>query len=440
MTIRPPGGGAPVIDAQWFERELQKLPAAELYALKRAAADVGPGGNANGVWDEGGAKLLGPPAVQDLEAKALVGVSKKDEARFVAKVLAQKLEQWGANTKLTDLRPGDIPSFERFVARKVIELARYERHPSEVQDLVIHASGKVDGVKGTIPPTEVFAQRIGPPKGVERNGDVAVVVPGFQETGRHYLDVVDELTKKGYDVLVMDQIWSGHTQGGEPGGMDTMLQAAMAVAAVTAKAEEIRTTDPELAKKGGKVGIMAISMGGESTLLAQALRDSGRLHLDGASMPEGVPVAAIAPFGKATPEITNAFVKVLGKAPVVKDMALKSLGFPILTDKDDAKRAHSQEVMLEGITGQASTMIHGEEGGKLYRELIEDGVRPKGPVMLVHAKGDRLADFEASEWLHGKLGKTASELVPLEGKNHVFQQSAAERPQIIAAFDRLMRG
>ncbi len=428
------------VDAQSLAQSLQTLDRSELYALSRSAADLkAAGGNNDGLWNEKGSpSMFGPAVLLDVEAKLRTGTSKVDEAQFVAQILAQKQKDWGG-AAVTTLTAADLTDFTRFATKKAIDLARFDRHPSEVTEGFVKASGAVNGEK--IAPRELFFQRFEPRADAVPSGKVIVLSPGFQETGRNFLEQIDAMNAAGHTVVAFDHQWSGHTKGGSPGGMDRLFGAARDVAAMAAHAAELLETDPKLkAHPGREVVLFGNSMGGAAALAAATLTDQGMLALDGgAKMPRGIKMVLQAPFVDTKPNLTNTLLRVGGQVPGFKDLQLPGIGLPVIAVDADASAKTKQEALLEKIVAQPETMVSGAQDMAALKALIGKGRGPEGQAVIVHARGDKLAAFSGSEWLDRQLGR-GSELIAVDSKNHVMEQSAKDQGFALDGLERLLRG
>lgn len=429
------------IDASSLEKSLLTLDRAELYALKQSAADLKiAGGNQNGLWDEsGGPKLPGPGLVLELESRVRIGTSKSDEAQFVAQLLAQKQQEWG-DTPVTRLGPLDLPDFTRFVTRKAIELARFDRHPSEVTEGFVTARGTVDAPGEAIAEREVFFQRYKPHADVKPSGKLVVLSPGFQETGRNFLEQVEAMNRAGHEVMLLDHQWAGHSKGGNPGGMDRLFGAARDVAAVAAHAQQILESDPAFAKNPEReVILFGNSMGGAAALAAAVLNDHGKLKLDGPQMPKGLRMVLQAPYLGANNNVQNTGLKLMGHVPGVNRLQLYSVGLPVITTDASTAEKTKNDALLERTVAQPGTMVTPEEDLAFLKKMIASGQGPLGQAMIVHAKKDLLASFKETVWLDRQLGR-GSELIAIDGKNHVLEQNAKEQGFATDALERLVRG
>ncbi|HNC99704.1 MAG TPA: alpha/beta hydrolase, partial [Myxococcota bacterium] len=367
-----------------------------MYALSRAATDLRmAGGNNDGLWDEaGGPGLHRPAAILRIEATLRTGLSKSDEAHFLAQILAKKQAEWG-DTPVTTLYPSALPQFIPFVTRKALDLARFARHPTEVTEGFIEASGSVNGAN--IADREVFFQRFEPHATVPATGKVIVVSPGLQETGRNFLEQIDQMNALGHTVITLDHQWSGYSKGGSPGAMDRLFGAARDVAAVAAQVAAWVESEPKL--RGGEVLLFGNGVGGTAVLAATTMNDADRVKLKGPPMPKGLKMVLQAPFLKAVSSLSNTLLRVGAQIPGLRDLHLPGVGAPANAGDPDAGGKTQQEVLLEGSLPQPSALFAADDDLATLKHAISGGTTPGGSALIVHARGDEVAAFSGSEWL-----------------------------------------
>jgi len=384
--------------------------------------------------------MFGPAVLLGVEAKLRTGLSKVDEAQFVAQILAKKQVEWG-DSPVTLLGPNDVTDFTRFATKKAIDLARFDRHPSEVSEGFVKAGGGVPGVADDIASRDLFFQRFEPRAGVPSSGKVVVLSPGFQETGRNFLEQIDKMNAAGHTVIAFDHQWSGHTKGGSPGGMDRLFGAARDVAQMAAYAAGVLKTDPEFANDPrAEVVLFGNSMGAAAVLAAATLNDNGKMKLDGPlQMPKGLKMVLQAPFVEVKANLTNTLLRVGGHVPGFKNAQLEGIGLPVIAVDGDASAKTKQEALLEKIVAQPGTMVSGEHDMAYLKDMISKGGLPQGQAVIVHARNDKLAGFKGSEWLDRQLG-VGSELIAVDSKNHVMEQSAKDQNFALDGLERLLRG
>src|SRR5690606_32433287 len=180
----------------------------------------------------------------------------------------------------------------------------------------VRAAGSVDGQ--AIEPRDVFWQRWAPT--APASGKVVVISPGFQETGRNFLEQVQLLNAQGHEVVVMDHQWAGYSRG-ERGAIDRGYGVARDVAAVAAFAQTL----VDAREGGGEVVLFGNSMGaGPGVLGALALNDSGRRELEGPQMPKGLNAVLQAPFLSLKRSVVNRGLEALSGVPVLNEVALPS--------------------------------------------------------------------------------------------------------------------
>lgn len=302
-----------------------------------------PAGTPVDAWER---NPLANKAARFLEA----GLSTKDEVQALTQFRTAAEARWGA--PVTNLPASQFHQPELFAAQKAIALTRLGRTPADVVDGFVAAKGSVDGQE--IAPREVFIQRF-KPRG-EPSGVVVVVSPGFQETGRNFLEQVDALNRLGHDVVVMDQQWAGQTKGGKPGALDRGFGVARDVASVTAHANQLMQQE-YAGKAGHRVVLLGNSMGaGPGVLGAMTMNDQGRIKLDGPAMPKGVSAVLQAPFLGASPGLLNGMLEAASHLPLLNKLAMPAAGLPVLTHDPVAAAKGAQGAVAEDVRAQLSAM------------------------------------------------------------------------------------
>lgn len=388
----------------------------EISALDRLRADA-VGKNRDGIVNDesrGAGEQKKPgwlarnPVAQGLNRQFETGFSTKDERGRLDELVASRKKQWGAITTLPPARLAKMsPLFE---AQKTIDLVRFGRTPKDVVDGFVSARGTVDGEP--IAPRDLFFQRWKPLG--EPSGTVVVVAPGFQQTGRNFLEQVQLLNRQGHEVLVMDQQWAGHSDG-TPGGVDRGFGITRDVAAMTAEAAK-------LAGPKGRVVIAGTSMGGGAGALgAITMNDAGRIRLEGAQMPKGVSVVLQAPFFEASPNALNGFFGALGHVPGVGTLPLPPLGVPTFSHDPVVQAKLATRSAADHVRGTAAALNSSNADLARMRALIGPGV-PQGKVFIIHAEHDPLASSAASAEVVKQLGPRAK-LLLLDGADHLHDQN-----------------
>jgi hypothetical protein len=344
------------------------------------------------------------------------------------KFLADKEAAWG--TPVTDLAASDFPSqalYDFFRAEKAIELTRYGRTPAEVKDAFLNVTGSVEGT--TISARKIFCQLW--PSKTGTATVIGAVIPGYRDTGRTFYDQIKLANDAGADMVAMDAQWSGWTQGGHSGGVDSgqgIARDAYAFASWVQKTYSDR-----------KLFIMGSSLGGGPggygtlTLAGQGQIDvtinDGKNVLAGHDLlPASTPLLLQAPFLKATSNFTDWYQEVAGEIPILKTYKFhfESSG------KNDGDRADDVKTLLtreDGTASQAEAMDATLRFGKEIVEKIHMGLGPTGPVYVIHAKDDVLADYKTSAGVVSDLqdqGKCA-ELTTLNSNHHTFWNEPTEQ-------------
>jgi pimeloyl-ACP methyl ester carboxylesterase len=352
------------------------------------------------------------------------GLSTKDDVKRLSDYTNDRERAWGR--PVTDLAPDALPDMGLFRAEKAAALTRFGRTPSDVTEGFLDAKGSVNGQ--AIAERQIFWQRwkpIGNP-----NGKVVVVSPGFQETSAEFLEQANSLNKLGYDVILMDHQWAGHTTGGEPGGIDRGFGVARDVAAVAAEAARIADRDhADVAGHG--VILMGNSMGaGPGVLGALALNDAGLIDLQGPKMPRGLDAVLEAPFLQLTPSLVNDAVAIGAHIPLLNGIAMPSAGVPVLSHDSVANAKFANHAATNDVRAQLGAMTAANTDLKFIRGLVDDGRGPTGRLYVIHADQDPLADPAGSRWLVSRLGERGK-LDLISANDHVLEESPAEQNHIV---------
>jgi len=342
-----------------------------------------------------------------------------------------------AQGPLTTLAPEDIPD-DMFEGVKAAALIKYGRDPSEVTEGYFRAAGTVAGEQ--VAPRDIFWQRwkpIGTP-----NGNVVLIAPGFEETGRDFYEQVNLLNKAGYDVVLMDEQWAGYSDGA-PGGIDRGFGVARDVAAAAAFAQNLLDTTYGTGPKNQLV-IAGHSMGGGPGVLGSVtLNDAGLIALDGGvQMPKGarVKVFAEAPFFEATDNARTRAAEVLAKIPGFNALEQPDPGLIKTTTSRQDAAVGSLGLAENAVKVQGRSLDASIPDNTQIMGMIRDGKAPQEDVYIAHARGDLLANFETSQQIvqamnDQKAGR--AQLVPLDSDNHLIPQDAAQRGLIVTGADWL---
>ena len=402
----------------------------QIAALTRSVADAT--GNRDGIHDNEtlaaghlpqGRPSSRQPLLHRLTSHFAPGLSTRDERAQLSTFVAEREASWGAPT--STLTAADVPWFEAFRTEKAAALVRFDRHPGEVTEGYVRAAGSVDGQP--IEPRDVFWQRWAPT--APPTGKVVVVSPGFQETGRNFLEQVQLLNAEGHEVVVMDHQWAGYTRG-QRGAIDRGYGVARDVAAVAACAQTLVEAQGHA---DGEVVLFGNSMGaGPGVLGALALNDSGRLQLEGPQMPRGLNAVLQAPFLELNRSVVNRGLSALSEVPLLRDVALPSSGLPVLTRDPVAATKLAQHVVLEGVVARPQAMGAANADLTDLWKAIGEGKGPTGRVAIIHGDGDPLADVEGSRELARELGASAN-LIELENDSHVLSEEAGTQARVLDA-------
>ncbi len=361
------------------------------------------------------------PILFKLRAFFEVGASKVDEEARLTQFLGAAEKAWDHKVSTLD-KPAHVSAadWNAYLVDKAITLVRFGREPGEVTDAFVTARGSVDG--HAIAERQVFTQTWKPT--APANGKTAVISPGFLETGRNYAEQIQLLNARGYEVVVMDHQWAGLSDG-KQGGIDRGFGIARDLAAVTAKAAE----------GGNKVVVIGTSMGGGAGATGAVVMNSlDKIDLDGPRMPKDVDVVLQDPYYKRSDGIVNATLSGLGNVPVLRQVPLAAMGFPILSSSDVVLQKNAQHAATEHLKGRAQAFHASDEDLATMKKLLEDGARPSGHIEIIHADHDSLADYaETQEWA-GLLG---AHLETLHSDSHVIEENPAEQGALLDALKRL---
>ncbi|MCP4500629.1 MAG: hypothetical protein GY822_11775 [Deltaproteobacteria bacterium] len=292
-------------------------------------------GNKDGIWGNESAApgTLGNgfdrnPLSERMQQALGVGFSVDDELKLLSDFKTDKEKQWGQ--PVSDLQAGDLKRRGAlFLVQKTIQLTRMERGPATVKDAYVSAKGSFDGKP--LQDRAIFTQRYLPT--AEPSGQVVVLSPGFQETGRNFEKQIAAMNASGHEVVTLDHQWVGQSDG-SPVGLDRGAGVARDVAAVAAYASEI--AEKQYGDKG-KVTLFGNSMGagpgvlGALTLTAAKGADGKpRLELfdgDGKAkaMPENMGAVLQSPFLGTTKNALNATLAFASHLPFVNRLQIQRL-------------------------------------------------------------------------------------------------------------------
>jgi alpha-beta hydrolase superfamily lysophospholipase len=394
-------------------------------------------GNRDGLWNNEnqtsgthGNFFERQPLLAKLHSFGEVGLSSKDEVQALQQYRSTQEAKWGEPT--TQVPLDQLKNGELFAAQKALMLDKIGRSPSEVTEGFIQASGRVDGQE--IAPRKLFWQRFQPIG--EPSGKVIVLSPGFQETGRNFVEQVQMMNKLGHDVIVMDHQWAGQSEG-SPGGLDRGFGVARDVAAMTAHAQQVLEQtygdkpDAEVVLFGNSMG------GGPGVLGAMTLNDNDLIQLDGPPMPKGVKALLQAPYLGSTPNPTNELLEFASHLPLLNKIKAPSAGVPVLTSDKVGAQKGAQSAVLEDVRAQLRTMSAASDDLSRVQELIQNGNGPQGNLFVIHGDGDPLADPSLSRQLKQQLGDQV-QLQIIDSDNHVLQQNPGEQNQAIQGLQQLI--
>ncbi len=386
------------------------------------------------------------------QAAAGVGLSRRDEERFIQDVMGALEARWGQPISHLPIDAVPKRGLEMLI-RKASQLQRLGLEPSQVTDVVLKASGAVHGV--ATKPQRIFAQRFRPSADKDL-GKVVVLSPGFQETGRSFEAQIAEMLDRGYNVVAMDHQWSGHSDG-EAGSFDRAEGLARNVAATCAYAQGIVEQEYQ-GKEGAEALLFGNSMGGMAALFAKAMNDHGQVELgpltatfgaDGpqpikSQMPRAMKLMLQAPFLGLSDGLLNKALAFSGRIPMINSLKLPSNGIaPKISSDRDVAVYNAQQGLLEHIKASPVAMHRGLEGIETLNAFMKDHV-PQGDVAIYHQRGDTLAKHSESQrfadFLKARRGAEGVEMHSAEGVDHVVQNDPDVFKDPLAVLDRLAQG
>lgn len=386
------------------------------------------------------------------QAAASVGLSRRDEETFIQDIVGALEARWGQ--PISNLPIDTVPKRGlEMLIRKASQLQRLGMQPSDLTDVVLKASGSVNGVQTR--DQNIFAQHFRAPADLA-TGKVVVVSPGFQETGRSFEAQIKEMLQRGYDVVAMDHQWSGHSDG-EEGSFDCAEGLARNVAAVSAYAQSIVQTE-HADKPGAEAILFGNSMGGMAAVFAKTMNDHGQVALGPvtattgqagpeavqAQMPRGMKLLLQAPFLGLSDGLLNKALALSGRMPVINRVKLPSNGIaPKISSDRDVALYNAQQGLLDHIKASPIAMNKGLKGAQTLKAFMQDHL-PVGDIAIYHQKGDTLAkhadSVELAELLQARRDGGRIELVSAEGLDHVVQNDPDVFKDPLDLLDRLAGG
>jgi hypothetical protein len=439
--------------------------------------------NLNGPWSKPEPQVVNPERIQGLfdNLRDVQGNNDRianegtqpnltDAQRLQAAMdfLAQKEKAWGE--PVTDLKASDFESpdlYNFFRAEKAIELSRFHRTPDDVKDFYLNVTGSVEGQ--TINPRKIFAQLWKAP-GVD-SPVIGAVIPGYRDTGRTFADQVQLANKAGADMITMDAQWSGWTQGGHSGGVDSgqgIARDAYAFAGWVQNkfaGKKLFLMGSSLGGGPGTYGTLCLASEGQ----AEVTVDDGTKKLAGHDLlSPATPAIIQAPFLAIHHDVSkdwkaveaafanfkpwelkfgfdfgkldsNDFAELWGKIPFLKTHEFHS-ETPAHNDgdrADDVKNLLSRE---DGSASQAQAMDATLPFGREIVEKIHMGLGPRGPVYVIHAKDDTLADYKTSAGVVADMQKQGRsvQLTTLNSDHHTFWNQTSEMGSFLPYLHEIM--
>lgn len=390
-------------------------------------------GNNDGIWGnedklggEPGRLFARQPLLLRGKAAAKVGLRAKDEIAALEEFRQAVELKWGQRTVAPEIS-ARLRRPNLYAAQKALTLARFDRTPDEVTEHVVRAAGRVNGEP--IEARDVFTQ-LWAAKGAP-SGEVVVLSPGFQETWRDFVEVIDQLNASGHDVLVMDHQWASETEG-KAGGLDRGFGVARDVAAVAAKAASLAR---ERHGAGGSVILAGNSMGGGPGAFGAALMAAlGKIDLEGEQMPKGLRTVLFDPFFGATPGFLNDAIGIASRIPVINEIAVPAAGLPDLTDDPVAEQKGAQNAVLAGTRARLSSMNRALPDLEIIQAMARRHGGRLGETIVLHANNDPLADPARAKEMAETIG---AEYREIDSGNHVHQLSPTDQGHLVEAINAL---
>lgn len=397
-------------------------------------------GNRDGLWENendapgtvrGFGTTLPLKPWLDKNSAFLKGRHLKTHLAALNTFLDQQKQKW--QQPISRLQDTAFKNRALFEAQKAIVLTRMQRTPAEVTEGFVVARGSVKGQ--TISPREVFWQRFKPIG--QPNGKVVLVSPGFQESGRNFVEQIQLMNQLGYDAVVMDHQWGGYTRGGQAGGLDRGFGVSRDVAAMAAFVQQEILQRDYASHPQKELILFGNSMGaGPGVLAALTLNDQSQIQLAGTPMPKKLNAVLQAPFLDASPTIINRVLGLFSKFPFANTLQLFSSGIPTLTHDKVAAQKGNQVILMEDMRAQLQTMSAANSDIQTVHAMIQAGQGPLGQLHIIHGNQDPLADPAQSKWLQTRLGEQVH-LQLIASPNHVLEQHPQEQKYAVQALGPL---
>jgi alpha-beta hydrolase superfamily lysophospholipase len=362
------------------------------------------------------------PLLFKLKETIDAGFSKLPEEQKLATFLAGAEKAWGR--PVSDVPKPSFVSQQDWNAHlvdKAIQLVRLGRDPSSVTDKYVHASGTVEGMK--LADRELFTQTWAPTG--PSNGETLVFGPGFLEDHDDYIEQIETANKLGYTCEVYDQQWAGLTSGAH-GQIDDAYGITRDAAAVCADA----------AQSGNHVILVGTSMGGGAGAVGAWVKNAkpGAIELNGPQMPKDVDIVGQDAYFSRTPTLLNEALYATSFVPGLNQIPLPAMGAPVLSSNPAVLRLIAQHATTEKLTAKAQAFHASDKGLQAIKQDLEDGVKPEGKAILIHATRDSLADYDtASQWAN----LMGAKLISYDSDTHVPEENKAEQGILFQALAQL---
>jgi pimeloyl-ACP methyl ester carboxylesterase len=301
-------------------------------------------------------------------------------------VFADAITRWHPATRatmhehgpVTPLTRVEVQDYDRLLREKRAALTRFGRTPSEITERMLPAPAWSHGGV-SVDARRIFTQ-IWRAKADPRG--VVVMAPGYGRSGRDFLALADRLSRWGFEVWLMDQQWTGHSDG-EPGQLDSVWGVARDLAAVAGAAQKANPSQPMV--------LVGASLSGMAAALLRTAPASS-LAVKHAVL--------LAPFFAPT-EDKELLMKAVKWLPPVAVGA--TLSAPLDARFD---RTPSQPVALARMLDQVAAL----------RPTLEQA--GNFPMTLVHSRGDTIADIAATRELAQAVNRNQpgqARLIELDG-------------------------
>jgi len=393
-------GDAPRVSNSLQLRAIKDKPTKQqLRALAEMYGDL-MHGNRNGVPDKGLDGYISKLSKRD----------KSKAGRAVMKVLA-------SSARISPEALDRIPKGQRdfYRATKALQANAANRPASEITERVVTAEniGVTDPVTNetTHVNHSLFCQEWA---AKDPNGDVLVITPAYQATGRWWSHVADDASDNGVQTLAMDPQYAGYSAG-EAGRFDgESLAASVALMLTEAKKSQ------QAHGATGTVRLVGESLGAAAVFCGAVLAYNGKVDLPKDALPEGeVFVAMVNPYlGK----LTNRVGEIAGELLKGLPFSLPTREFVTDVVKDeDAEKRFDHLVALEDIKVHPSGLVSSRDMIQHVMEGLESGELTLPPNLkfgMLRTKDDASVIVSETDRLEKILGPNLVVKRTVEGRDH----------------------